>query len=165
VKKKERIIMQLNVSTCYAMQIMLVLARSNQRKSKFTSVELADELKISKRYVIHIVRKLRNSGLLQSYNGADGGYALTKDASEISLYDIISRTEGTVGIPECITAKRNHSLYSALNIAQTYLITYLKTLTLDELIDGDVNENLIGILKQVREHIGDIRVFSHSHGQ
>jgi Rrf2 family protein len=156
--------MQLNVSTCYAMQTMLILARSNQRKSKITSVELAEELKISKRYAIYIARKLRNSNLIHSYNGADGGYALIKEPADISLYDIISVTEGTEGIPVCITPKSNHSLYSALNVAQIYFITYLKTLTIDQLIDGDIDENLIGILKRVRAHIGDIKSFSQSRG-
>ena len=52
--------MQLNASTCYAMQIVLYLARS---KRIVSSTELSENLNISQRYILQFTGKLRDGGI------------------------------------------------------------------------------------------------------
>ena len=69
--------MQLNVSTCYAMQIMLDLAHN---KKIVPSLKLTANLPVSQRYVLQIAGKLRDGGLVSAHPGMKGGYTLAKEA-------------------------------------------------------------------------------------
>ena len=85
--------MQLNISTDYAIRIVLYLAKyENIVSSKI----LASALNISPRYLLQINSKLRDAGVLNVTHGSSGGAKLAKQASEISLYDIISIMEGAI---------------------------------------------------------------------
>ena len=92
--------MQLNISTCYAMQMMVYITRN---KRIVSSAELSEKLKISQRYVLQLAAKLRDGGLLSTYAGVNGGYVLGKEMSTISAYNVLSIMEGDMSIPDCLT--------------------------------------------------------------
>ena len=51
---------------------------------------------ISDGYLEQLLGKLRKAGLIESVRGAAGGYVLAKDASEISVGDILRALEGSL---------------------------------------------------------------------
>ena len=53
-----------------------------------------------------ITRKLEKSGLLKSYRGSSGGYALARSLSSISLYDICEIVSPDILTFECM--KKDH---------------------------------------------------------
>ncbi|MFC1835974.1 RrF2 family transcriptional regulator [Thermodesulfobacteriota bacterium] len=57
---------------------------------------IAGRQQISERYLEQIFHKLRTAGLLKSKRGPHGGYMLSRDASEISLGDILEAAEGPI---------------------------------------------------------------------
>jgi len=65
--------------------------------------EIAETYRISSEVMAKILQKLARKGIVQSYQGAKGGYILAKDGSGISLSEIIETIDGPVGIVECMT--------------------------------------------------------------
>lgn len=154
--------MQLNVSTCYAMQVMLYLARSDK---VVPSAELSKTLHISQRYILQIAAKLRDGGFISAHAGMSGGYALTKGASFVSAYDIIMLMEGDMSIPECAAPIdgcgapcTKSDLFDALYTMKDYVDTFLQTVTFDKLAGMDFTGHLSDILSLVDAHISEIRL-------
>ena len=142
--------MQLNASTCYALQITLYLSKNNRIVS---STELSEKLHISPRYISHIASKLRDGALIGTHAGMSGGYVLNKDVSAISVYDVVVLMEGDMSIPECVRPCKNASLHDALSVLKDYFDTYFKTITFNILADMEITGKLSEIITMVETHI------------
>lgn len=57
--------------------------------------EMADTENLPADYTEKILRRLRQAGLVTAVRGVSGGFALARDASSISVKDIIDATEGS----------------------------------------------------------------------
>jgi Rrf2 family protein len=53
-------------------------------------------------YGYKILKKLEKGGLVRGFRGANGGYALAKDAGAITLFDVVTAVDGDVLITECL---------------------------------------------------------------
>lgn len=91
--------MQLNITTDYAIRIILCLEHMGNRKSAY---EIAEEMKIPERYVLKVLKKLKQEGIILSFAGNQGGYELAKENSDISLGDILQIMENTMKINRCL---------------------------------------------------------------
>ena len=153
--------MRLNTTTCHAMRITLYLVRNRRVVS---SSELAETLKISLRYIFQITSKLRDGGFISTITGTSGGFVMSREASSISVFDVIELVEGEMTIPECLTGLpdcgepcRNQNLLSSLGAMRDDLETYLKSIKFDALSDLDINGPLAEIVGMVGTHIGDMK--------
>ncbi len=70
--------------------------------------QLHDALDIPQKYLAMLLRKLSHAGLVESVQGAKGGYRITMPKDKIRLADIIEVVEGldsykrcVLGYPEC----------------------------------------------------------------
>jgi len=128
--------MQLNISTDYAIRIILYLAKSKQVVS---SNRLSKIIRVSPRYLLQIGAKLRDVGLISSVNGPTGGYLLNKSPEEISLYDIIVIMEGETEtrqkpLPETEDAYEFLALNMAYEHVKNTLEQNLKDITIESLL-------------------------------
>ena len=57
---------------------------------------LAAAQAIPQKFLENILADLRNSGLVGSQRGADGGYRLARDPAEITVADVIRAVEGPI---------------------------------------------------------------------
>jgi len=57
---------------------------------------------ISPDYTEQILIKLKAVGFVTSHRGAKGGYTLARPASEITVYDVVKATEGSVILAPCL---------------------------------------------------------------
>ena len=153
--------MQLNVSTCYAMQIILYLTRN---KKVVSSTELAESLKISQRYIVHIAGKLREGGLINSNPGMSGGYTINQEKSPFSVFDVVTLMEGEISIPECIARLpgcgepcKPANLHDALNVLKDYADTYFQTVTFDKLADMNSSGHLSDVIRLVETHVAAMK--------
>lgn len=64
--------------------------------------DISRRQKISQRYLEQIFNKLLKAGLLKSRRGPRGGYMLAKDATEISVGDIILAAQGPIMPVRCL---------------------------------------------------------------
>ncbi|HWR06510.1 Rrf2 family transcriptional regulator [Sporomusa sp.] len=97
--------MQLNQATDYAFRVVLYLAALPLGEVT-SGVVIADRQRIPPRFLQKIMRMLAAGGLVKSYRGVEGGFALTKAAEEITLYDVIVAMEGPLGIHRCLVDRK-----------------------------------------------------------
>lgn len=133
--------MLLTKASEYALLSLMLISRQNQ---PVDAEKLSTELNISKSFLAKILQNLARADILKSFKGANGGFLLERNSSEISLFDIIESAEGrhvqvfacTGGNPsECAKNDLNDcSVWQILNILQVKIDDFLKDLTLEDLI-------------------------------
>lgn len=85
----------------YSVRAALDLARAHggrRRKAR----EIAAAMDVPERYLPQILANLVRHGILVAVAGPDGGYALARDPSEISLLEVVEAAEGPVARTECV---------------------------------------------------------------
>lgn len=93
--------MKLNQATDYAFRMVLHMCLLPYG-TKITGSELAKAQTIPDRFLLKIMRNLIQSGIMQSFRGVDGGFALAKKPANISLYDVVQAVEGGSFIQRCL---------------------------------------------------------------
>ena len=83
--------MKINTSTDYAIRILICLAKAGHVVS---SSQLSQDLNISSRYVLLVLAKLQNAGMVNAAYGCAGGYTLAYDPGEINIQNAIHVMEG-----------------------------------------------------------------------
>lgn len=81
------------------------------------------------RFLLQILRSLVTHGILASTRGVDGGYALQREAADISLLDLIEAIDGPMtsavpieqGLPEGSKAKLECALTGVTELARREL--------------------------------------------
>jgi len=91
---------RLNKLTDYGIVLMAHVARSPE-DTPHTARSLAKDTKLPLPTVGKLLRQLSDRGLLSSHRGVKGGYNMGRDASQISVADIILALEGPIGFTEC----------------------------------------------------------------
>ena len=64
--------------------------------------EIAEQLGLSNTFLAKVLRKLTRAGIVRSYPGARGGYALALRPDAISLSAILEAIDGPVTLVRCI---------------------------------------------------------------
>jgi Rrf2 family protein len=95
----------LSKKTRYAMVSLVRLARDYGNGSVPIS-RIAEEEKIPQRFLEGILLELKGLGIVDSTRGKSGGYFLLKQPKEVSLAEIITIFEGTVGMLACVTTDK-----------------------------------------------------------
>ena len=91
--------MQLNVTTDYAIRIVLYLAAKG---GVVNSSEIAHAMGIPPTYIMKVTKTLKNAKILSERRGVDGGFVLSRDPQQLSLLDIVTALEKTVNINRCL---------------------------------------------------------------
>jgi Rrf2 family cysteine metabolism transcriptional repressor len=79
----------------YAVVAMAELARSGDRPVPIAAV--AERRGMPVQFLVQLFSTLRRSGLLESYRGTKGGYALARPADEITVLEVVQALDGRVG--------------------------------------------------------------------
>ena len=91
--------MRISAKGRYGLAAMIELTWLSANGKLIPVATLSDHLGISKIYLEQIFSLLKRGKLVTSVKGAQGGYRLSRDASEISVYDILSALEQTLFEP------------------------------------------------------------------
>lgn len=92
--------MRLSTKSRYAIRALLDLAIYAE-KGPVLVREIAEREDISVRYLEQLLLPLKAANLVRATRGANGGFMLAKDPSEINLREVIQITEGTTAFTEC----------------------------------------------------------------
>ncbi len=103
--------------------------------------EIAVGQNIPSRFLLKIMRSLAQAGIIKSFRGVAGGYALAKSPAQISLYDVIAAMEGPVVIQRCLNdpdsctrqSEAVCSVHEALGTVQVALVDKLRSIDFAEL--------------------------------
>jgi Rrf2 family protein len=78
----------------YGLKAMMELSSGGLLKTR----EISERQNIPQKYLEQIVHLLRKNGLVSSIRGAEGGYRLTRSASEITILEILEALEGDLSL-------------------------------------------------------------------
>jgi Rrf2 family protein len=132
--------MQISAKADYAVRALIELAAQGGGPVK--GERLADAQQIPPKFLESIMSELRQSGLLLSRRGAEGGYWLAHPAEEITVAQIIRATDGPLASvrgqrPEVVyyegAAKRLSEVWIAVRAS---LRAVLEEVTLADLVTG-----------------------------
>jgi Rrf2 family protein len=93
--------MKLSTRARYALRMMVEIARKPGADLVSLS-RVAEDTKISKRYLDQLALALKTSSLMRSMRGRGGGYQLARAAEEISVGEIIEAAIGPINVVECV---------------------------------------------------------------
>ncbi len=141
--------MQLNLTTGYAIRMVVFLARNVNRV--VSSYEISEALKISQKYLVRIGGKLRIAGVVESVSGANGGFSLIRPADDITLYDVVVLMEDTIKIHRCLEFDHfctqltavECPTYRCFTVMQKLWESFLIETTIADLLEGVDNSDLI----------------------
>ena len=110
----------LSKKTRYALLALISLAEAHG-SGPVPIADIARKEHIPVRFLEGILLELRKTGLLASRLGKSGGYYLLKSPQEISLAEVISHFEGSLGMLACVCEKSYQPCEFLKNEAQCKL--------------------------------------------
>ncbi len=122
--------------------LLSVLCISDQ-KEPIDVESLSARLMISRSFLAKILQKLTKAGILKSFKGIKGGFALQKQIHEISVLDIIQAVEDrpatvfecTSDSGVCPSAKMSScGIWPTLNKLQVKIDGFLSQITLQDIL-------------------------------
>ena len=81
--------MKLPLKLEYACRVLAQLGKAHPAGKLMHIDELAQAEAIPKNYLVQILSELRSGGLVTSRRGKQGGYALVRDPSDITVYEVV----------------------------------------------------------------------------
>lgn len=114
--------------------IALKYLAEHPEKPAVSAKDVADAYGIPAQLLAKILQQLTKSGLLRSHAGMNGGYALAKEAREISAYEVILSIDGPFFITSCTKGSKDCELSSNCTIKEPL---------------ARVNETIAGVLKSI----------------
>jgi len=141
----------------YALRIMHYLALCGSKTDENNVVDaktIAETVSVPPGFTLKILRKLVCGGLVVSYKGVRGGYALSTSPAEITMRSIVELIDGPLTISKCLcdgyecshSTNRNsqdadvkcgcyfHHVFDEINI---FIAKKLENITLDMVIRND----------------------------
>ena len=108
--------------------------------------DIAKRQEISEKYLEQIVTRLGKAGLVKSTRGAQGGYRLEREPSQITVGDILRVTEGSLTPVACLDddecPRRERCVtYSVWSRVQEAVTKVVDQITLQELVDDYRRKN------------------------
>ena len=93
--------MQLTQATDYALRTVLCLAGLAPGEV-LSAQEIAGKEEIPLRFLFKIMRPLIKNGIVRSFRGTAGGFALARPPAAITLLDVVEAVEGPVRLNRCL---------------------------------------------------------------
>ena len=94
-------VMMISTRGRYALRVLVDLTEQHS-DAYVTLKEIAERQGISEKYLESIVKLLVKEGLLDGLRGKGGGYRLGRDASEITVLEVLRAAEGPLAPVACL---------------------------------------------------------------
>ena len=112
---------------------------------------LAEKQNIPERFLLKIMRSLTKAGIMKSYRGVEGGFALQRAPKDITLFDVIDAVEGQTELQRCLhdigSCSRGCSgmcsIYAAFADIQRDLAARLKSIDFETLAKQEANLRMV----------------------
>ncbi|MFT4415545.1 Rrf2 family transcriptional regulator [Fredinandcohnia humi] len=132
--------MRLTNYTDYALRVLMYLAMKPTGELS-TIQEIAEVYNISKNHLMKIIHQLGQLGFIETIRGRNGGIRLAKSPKNITIGEVVSKTEEDFTIVDCFkeggnycaispSCKLKHALNEALHAFNKVLYGY----TLEDIV-------------------------------
>ncbi len=121
----------------YALRAMVILARHDALLR--SSRDIARAIDVPSPYLAKVMQGLVRAGLLRSRRGVNGGFTITKDPAELTVWDVVQAVDPIQRIRRCPLNLDAHSgqlcpLHRRLDEALEGVETIFQETTLAELV-------------------------------
>ena len=90
-------------NTCkYALRALIYLGKFSQDDKRIGIKKISEDLNLSSPFLGKILQNLVKQKLLVSTKGPNGGFALAKNADDITLWDIVTKVDGEEFFTNCL---------------------------------------------------------------
>ncbi|UCH25133.1 MAG: Rrf2 family transcriptional regulator [Trueperaceae bacterium] len=96
--------MRLSATDIYAFQALGYLG-TQPRERWVASEDISEATGVARPYLVRILATLTNNQIVVSKKGSGGGYALSRDARDINLRDVMRAIDGPVAPLSCVSLK------------------------------------------------------------
>ena len=142
--------MRITQEADYALRIAGLLAEHcPSDEARLDAGTISERTMIPQRFTLKILRKMVLGGIIRSYQGKNGGYSLSKPASEISMKDVIELIDGPVNLARCINNghecskegydKSGCRIYSIFVTLSEQLAEKLSKITIADTVDPSIS--------------------------
>lgn len=104
-------------------------------EASLSAKDIAEAYHIPPQLLAKILQKLTREGLLRSHAGMNGGYSLSRDAKDISAFEVIRAIDGPLFITSCTTGTSVCDLTASCTIKEPL---------------ARVNESIVELLRNTR---------------
>ena len=94
--------MKFNTKTRYGMRTMVEIAKADPKTGIFQK-DIAENQKLSIKYLDAIVQSLKTAGLIANVKGKKSGYRITRPAGQISMLHIHKAFEAEIAVIDCLS--------------------------------------------------------------
>lgn len=132
--------MKFSTKTRYGIRAILEIALHGETEGIYQK-EIAQNQDISYKYLDQIINSLKVAGLVTKAGGRKSGYILTRDPSEITIYDIHNAFEPGICVIDCLamnfSCEREQfcSLKGFWGKLNNQIIDYFKSTTIKNLME------------------------------
>ena len=139
--------MKISTRTRYGVRTMIEIAAGQPDKGVFQK-DIAANQSLSVKYLDHIIHALKTARLIINAKGKKSGYILTRQPSEITVFDIHRAFEPGICVVECLSGThhcnmsegcRARGFWDQLN---DLIYNYFNSVTLEDLVLGKVKIEL-----------------------
>jgi Rrf2 family protein len=140
--------MRITAKADYAVRAAAELAAVQPRGRPVKGEQLAAAQGIPQKFLENILADLRHGGLVRTRRGAEGGYALTRPASEISVADVLRAVEGPLAAVQGVRPESLRYRGAATRLPEVWvalranLRAVLEHVTLADLAAGALPESV-----------------------
>ena len=90
-------------NTCkYALRALIYLGKFSKEDKRIGIKKISEDLQLSSPFLGKILQSLVKQKLLVSTKGPNGGFSLAKKASDISLWEIVTKVDGEEFFTNCL---------------------------------------------------------------
>lgn len=125
--------MKISAQIDYAVRALLELACHWPDSHPCQLESISRRAVVPKKFLIHILIVLKNSGFVHSMRGKKGGYILAKEPRQINLADIVLQLGGRGSLDEEKRKKKNDIVSLLWRQLDRTIIQTLKAITLEDL--------------------------------
>ncbi len=96
----------LSKSAKYAIRAMEFLVANSNQESKFRSAEIAASIEVPQPFLSKILQDLSKGGLVTSLKGPTGGFFISSQNRDKTLWDVVLCIDGDTRFNECYLGRR-----------------------------------------------------------
>jgi len=113
--------MRISAKADYAVRAAAELAAAAPGGRPVKGEQLASAQGIPQKFLENILADLRTAGLVLSRRGAEGGYALTRPADEISVAEVMRAVEGPLAAVQGVRPESLHYAGAAARLPEVWV--------------------------------------------
>ena len=137
--------MKLNITSQYAIRMLIYVAQKNQQKH--SSKEISELLEIPYKSLARIITQLVSANILNSSRGREGGISIERPLKEIKLIEILEAVKEEIldkacilGLGHCNSIEKC-ALHDQWTAPKEAMIDMFHNTTLEAMVKGEVTLN------------------------